>query len=357
MALKTCAAHAAPAISESTRCSRRSFLHGCATLGDTMKTLYKSFSTDISVTDGERAVSAVISTIAVDRDGETLLALGCNYKDYSANAVVFYNHSYADWSASPQDKLPVGKCVGLAKDKDEIRFKMVFAERPANHPSGEEWLPDTLFALYQQGIMRAFSVGFIPVEIRAATDKDLLTFGADCRRVVSKWNLLEVSAVPLPANQEAVAMAVSKRLITRDQVKSIFGEKAAESDDVIAAEKEAAAITAPPVEKAADEPKMGTCTKCDKEFSVDDLEDVDGDLMCVDCKAAAKSATTPESTVESPAAGEPLKHVVRSIESDDEPATTIKRVHRVIETEKPARLPVKKYVINEIHKRRGRIYH
>src|SRR5262245_54306106 len=103
----------------------------------------KAFSSDVTVIDGERAVSAVISTNAVDRDGEVLIPQGMNAKDYQANPVIFFNHNWAAWDCDPKDKLPVGKCVALAKDADSISFKMVFAERPANHPEGEEWLPDT----------------------------------------------------------------------------------------------------------------------------------------------------------------------------------------------------------------------
>lgn len=196
---------------------------------------HKAFSSDISVIEGERAVSAVISTTAVDRDCEVLLASGANWKDFGANPVCFWDHAYCQYDAEIAEKLPIGQCVAIKRDADSISFKMTFAERPATHPADEEWLPDTLLSLYQQGVMRAFSVGFIPIEIRNATDKDLITFGADCRRVISKWKLLEVSAVALPANQEAVAMAVSKGLITRDGAKSMFGKSGEVTDEQVAA--------------------------------------------------------------------------------------------------------------------------
>ncbi len=132
-----------------------------------METQYKAFSSDVKVVDGERAVSAVISTTSVDRDGEVVIAQGINSKDYESNAVIFYNHAYADFSASPEEKMPVGKCVGLRRNSNSLDFKMVFADRPDTHPPEESWLPDTLLSLYQQGVMRAFSIGFIPTVRKA----------------------------------------------------------------------------------------------------------------------------------------------------------------------------------------------
>jgi len=71
--------------------------------------------------------------------------------------------------------------------------------------------------------MRGFSVGFVPIEYRDATTRDVTKYGPDCKRVFSKWNLLELSMVPLPANQEAVAFAVSKGLLSPKSAKSMFG--------------------------------------------------------------------------------------------------------------------------------------
>ena len=189
---------------------------------DETKTIVKAFSTDVTVDEGERAVTARISTNAVDRDGEVLIPQGMDAKDYQKNPVIFFNHAWSDYHAETNEKIPVGKCVALKREDDAVIAKMVFATRPATHPEGEEWLPDTLFALYQQGVMNAFSVGFTPSEYRPATDKDIEKFGAGCRRVYSKWKLFEVSAVPLPANQEAVALAVSKHLLTQEAADKMF---------------------------------------------------------------------------------------------------------------------------------------
>lgn len=176
--------------------------------------IVKAMSADISVNDGERSVTAKISTIAVDRDGEVLMPSGLNSKDFEKNPVVFFGHNYYT--------LPVGKCTAIKRTDDAIIAKTVFAERPENHPADQEWLPDTLLSLYKQGVLKGFSVGFSPVESRPASDKDVEKFGVGVRRVFTKWRLLEYSVAPLPANQEAVATAVAKGWIQQKTADAIF---------------------------------------------------------------------------------------------------------------------------------------
>lgn len=354
----------------------------------------KAFSSDISVVDGERAVSAVISTTAVDRDGEALIPQGCNWKDFQLNPVSFLSHNYADWFGVDVtvDKLPIGQCTALTRDKDSISFKMTFAERPATYPAGKEWIPDTLFSLYQQRVMRAFSVGFVPIETRAATDKDLLTYGAECRRVISKWKLLEVSCVALPANQEAVALAVSKGLITQERGDKLAATMAtkATADHLTAglapraaeAEGDGAGATKTKDSGETPKPQMATCSKCDKQFPMDDMEEVDGAMYCADCmpqKSAAAAAAADDVTaaveaaidaeeqkhvvraIEQPPEAEPnaLKHVVREIEDTGagDQETEVKHVHRVILDDSSEREERNiKLVHRHLGRLRGRIY-
>lgn len=175
----------------------------------------KAFPNDCTIEEGERAVVAKISTVSVDRDGEVLIPQGCNTRDFEKNPIVFLNHNYYT--------LPIGKCTAIDRTDKAIIAKTVFARRPENHPEGEEWVPDTLFSLFQQGIIRSFSVGFQSNEYRPATQKDMDAFGKGCRGVHSKWSLLEYSVAPLPANQDAVATAVAKGLLSQKTARGLFG--------------------------------------------------------------------------------------------------------------------------------------
>jgi len=237
---------------------------------------HKAFSADVTVVDGERAVMAKISTIAVDRDGEVLIPQGCNTKDYEKNPIVTWMHEYY--------ALPLGKIAAIKRDAESISAKIVFASRPESHPETEEWFPDVVFSLYQQGVLSAFSVGFNSIETRPSTDRDLEKFGAGCRWVTSKWSLLEVGCVTIPCNQEAVATAVSKGFIREATAEKIFGKSEA-------AEPETPSEI-PPVEPIEEKTATGTCAKCGKEFPMDDLQEMEGmeGEYCSDCREQMKAA-------------------------------------------------------------------
>ncbi|HEY7116564.1 MAG TPA: HK97 family phage prohead protease [Tepidisphaeraceae bacterium] len=165
----------------------------------------KGVTADVTLSpDDRRTVVAVVNTPTVDRDGEVVEPGGANVDEYRVNPVLLYQHDY--------QTLPVGRCVALDVTDDRMTAKFQFAERPDDYPADQEWLPDTLLALYRQRIMRSFSIGFIPVTTRAATANDMRRYGADCRRVIEEWTLLEISAVSIPSNPDAVAIATSKHV-------------------------------------------------------------------------------------------------------------------------------------------------
>ena len=171
----------------------------------------KQFPADLTIGDSERTVLARISSVSINRDGEVLVPQGCDATDFTKSPTVFYNHDYT---------LPVGRCEGIRRNDDTIEAKTRFAKRPADHQG--PWLPDSVFALFQQGVINGFSVGFLPVEGRHPSKKDQQLFGPKVRYVYSKWKLLEYSVAPLPANQDALVLAVSKGVVSADAARRLF---------------------------------------------------------------------------------------------------------------------------------------
>ena len=171
----------------------------------------KQFAADLTVVDDDRTVLAAISTIGVDRDGEVLIPQGCDATDFTKSPTVFYNHDYG---------LPVGRCEGIRRTDKAIHAKTRFATRPPDYQG--QWLPDSVFALLQQGVINGFSVGFLPIEGRNPSKKDRQQFGPRVRHVYSKWKLLEYSVAPLPANQDALVLAVSKGIVSADAARKLF---------------------------------------------------------------------------------------------------------------------------------------
>jgi hypothetical protein len=179
----------------------------------------KAFPADVKVAEGERAVTAIITTSAVDEVGDVVVPQGMNTKQFEENPLVYFAHEYY----YKMGALPVGKCVSIKRNNEQIEAKTLFAERPDSLPESEAWLPDILLNLYQQGVIRGFSVGFMPIETRPATKGDKAKYGEAVRQVISKSKLIEYSVAPMPANPEALATAVAKGFQHAEIVGKFFG--------------------------------------------------------------------------------------------------------------------------------------
>lgn len=199
----------------------------------------KDFKAEGSLVGGR--FKAVISTDSVDRDGEVMVPAGMNAKDYERNPVLLWNHDPAQ---------PIGKAVSLKRADSSIEAEFEFAKRPDDYVG--EWFPDYVRGLVAAGVVKAVSIGFMPLDggQRVATKGDVDKYGPEVRKVFSKWKLLEVSVVTVPANQDALITAVAKGLVTRESVEK-FSHLAIPKQ--VAKPKHVVSITMPRL--AADEAK------------------------------------------------------------------------------------------------------
>ena len=128
----------------------------------------------------------VASTASPDRDDEIILPSAFkNLKNFlETNPVILWAH---DYSVPPIGKATAGKI----KD-NMLTLDIEFADTEF----GRE-----VKYLYDNGFMSSFSVGFIPKQ----WDRD-----PDGRLVFTEVELLETSAVPVPANAQANIMRTAK---------------------------------------------------------------------------------------------------------------------------------------------------
>jgi len=163
-----------------------------------MKAIRKVFNCEVKdINDKEKTLTAFVSTAAVDRMGDILEPKGADVKNFNKNPVVMWAHDYA--------LPPIAKALWIKKTQDGIVSKMKFADTE---------FAQEIFNLYKEDFMKAFSVGFIPKESEPVNpEKDGFFDG----RRFTKWEMLEYSAVPIPANPEALTMAVTKGVITEDR--------------------------------------------------------------------------------------------------------------------------------------------
>jgi len=154
----------------------------------------KEFIGNTQVDMKARTVVSVIATDSLDRDNEVVLPSGINIKDFMKNPIVLFQH---------EQTVPIGKCVEMAVEAGNITTKTFFAERPETHEG--EWFPDTILSLFDQGILRGFSIGFQadPKHIRCSK-KDKATWPG-VNKVYARTLLTEYSVVSVPSNGEALA--------------------------------------------------------------------------------------------------------------------------------------------------------
>lgn len=175
---------------------------------------------DIKIEDGERAAIRYINTADVDRDNEIVMPDGAQVKDFQKSMTVLYAHDYRD--------LPIGR---------DLWIKLI---------AGKGWLAKTLYAEHQKAadiynlvkdhFLNTSSIGFIPLESVTPDSKGwdkikeklISVYGIKeklidtCRRIYTKWILLEHSDVPIPSNINALNIAVGKGYIkSKDLLKDL----------------------------------------------------------------------------------------------------------------------------------------
>lgn len=168
------------------------------------KQLRREFvATDVFVDENERSVTATITTSVVDRYKEIVLSKGADLENFLKNPVVLWVHN----SHEP----PIAKALWLKKSRNKIIAKIQFVSKEVSE------FAEQIYQMYKSGFLKAFSIGFRPDfdEIRAPKPDEIEKnpAWADARRVYFKWELLEFSAVPVPANPEALATAVKNHEI------------------------------------------------------------------------------------------------------------------------------------------------
>lgn len=159
-----------------------------------MKTQY-FFCNVKSINEQQKTLDVIASTAAIDRDGESILpsAYAKGLASFKANPVILACHQHRLSSgSSPVIGSAVPESIVIT-DRD-LGFTMRFADTTL----GQEY-----WSLYKDKHMRAFSVGFIPGEYQ-----DARVDGKTVRQYTAV-ELLEVSAVPVPSNPQALARAMS----------------------------------------------------------------------------------------------------------------------------------------------------
>lgn len=148
-------------------------------------------------------VACFMSTDTVDADDEVLLPEGVDLSRFDRNPVVMLCHSYGQPGC--YYPLPVGKAEWTKKRPRGILAGVRFTDRTA---MGRE-----IKALFDDDMLRSFSVGFIPRDASPMTRDEAGSrpdWHAAYERTKGRilvhrsWHLLELSVAPVPSNPDAL---------------------------------------------------------------------------------------------------------------------------------------------------------
>lgn len=133
-------------------------------------------------TSVEKRGRVVATDFSEDRDGEVMNVTGLDTQNFEKNPVLMFGHNH--------QILPVGKALNLKKENGQLTFEPAFSESTQ--------MARDVKALWEEGILGAVSIGFIPKRM--------------VDNVFVEAELIEISVVNVPANPNALAQAKSKGL-------------------------------------------------------------------------------------------------------------------------------------------------
>lgn len=141
--------------------------------------LAKAFSkVSLKEAKGEGTFEVIATTEGIDRDGEVILVSGWNFDNFMKNPIMLWGHNYWEMEAI------VGAVTDLEVKENQVVVRGIFASTESGQLARK---------LYDDGILKAVSVGFIPKNRNGNT--------------ITEAELLEISFVSVPANPDALSLS------------------------------------------------------------------------------------------------------------------------------------------------------
>lgn len=173
------------------------------------------FYTNAEVEKNEKGYVAIASTSVVDRQNESVSVDGWELKNFKRNPVLLWAHNHDIPAIGTAKNLRI---TGTGK-KAQLTFEPVFHEITPEAQAIKQ--------MFDEKIINSFSVGFKPLDMDGNT--------------YTKQELLEISAVNVPANPEARVIAykaLKKAGFDEDVIKSVGVEPEQKQNEVDELKKE-----------------------------------------------------------------------------------------------------------------------
>lgn len=161
----------------------------------TIELLRAVFEAKLSKGTADRTIDVIASSPSLDGNGRIVMQ-DWDLSRYEKNPVVLWNHGlgagYFGDSADTDLTLPIGFATSVRVEQGLLKATLNFVDEKANPIAEKVWQG------IQQGSIRAVSVGWQSGTVRWETHDNVEV------AVLSQNELLEISAVAVPANADAV---------------------------------------------------------------------------------------------------------------------------------------------------------
>jgi HK97 family phage prohead protease len=148
----------------------------------------------------KRTVRFIGTSETRDRTGDVIEVAGWQLNNFLKNPVFLWDHNASI--------LPIGKVLSIIRDGLSLVFDVEFATKELNAHA------DAVFNMFRDGFLSAVSVGFMPKKVDLIVDSE--TEEITGLRFVEQ-ELLELSAVNVPAHQDALAFNGDKQMLAAYQ--------------------------------------------------------------------------------------------------------------------------------------------
>lgn len=190
----------------------------------------KTFRADVKAFDeSSQTVEYLVTSASLDRDEEICLPSGARFFAYEQNPIFLWGH---DHSGPPERCL--GKAISWRRVPEGWLFTFWLDIQSNPHAK-------MVFGLICSGCLRACSIGFIPIKTVTQWSKSAelaelpeeiraLVTGGICRTVYTEYEVIEVSAVHIGSNRDALVRAMgSDTMLSKslsEYLRKEFGQEA-----------------------------------------------------------------------------------------------------------------------------------
>lgn len=154
---------------------------------------------DVVFDTSKMCATGILATTSKDRVGDVLEVNGIDFTNHKKNPIVLVDHG--QWYM-----LPIGKTIDengnytVWLDGDDCFQTTYFSQNSQ--------IAEQVYSLYCEGILKANSIGFRPIEV--SNLKPDIKLNLPPARWIKKCELLECSWVGIPCNQDAVMATLSR---------------------------------------------------------------------------------------------------------------------------------------------------